>query len=142
MKLNYECMREVLLKLEELLELNENLTFKEMTVKEIINIPALCNNFSKQDIAYSIYMLADANLIYYEAQHYKRLIASEKYNFGFDKFIESNVKSLTYKGHEFLENIRSDTIWKKVIEKLKPLGGMTIEIISQTASAAIMAKIN
>ena len=139
MKLNYECMREVLLKLEELLELNENFTFKEMTVEEIVNIPVLSNKFSREDIAYSVYMLADADLIYYEHQHYKNLIPNERYNL--PKLVVSNVKSLTYKGHEFLENIRSDTIWKNVIEKLKPLGGMTIEIISQVAAAAIMANI-
>lgn len=140
MKLNYECMRKVLLKLEELLELNENLSFKEMTVKEIINIPALSNEFSPEDIAYSIYMLADAELIYYQSEYYKDYNLGNNYHFG--KIIASNVKSLTYKGHEFIENIRNDTIWKKVIEKLKPLGGMTIEIISQAAVDTIKSKLN
>lgn len=87
-------------------------------------------NFQKKEIAYSIYMLSAAELIVHEFPQYKGPNAACKYS-------ENRVISITYKGHEFLQKIRSETVWKKTMEKLKPLGVMTIEIISQVASNVI-----
>ena len=135
MRLNYDCMRKVLSVLEECLTLDENLEPAKMTVTTIVNIPALSNEFSKQDIAYSVYMLSDADLIVHEFPYYKGTNAVCKYS-------ENCVISLTYKGHEFLQKIQNDTVWNKTKEKLKSLGVMTVEIISQVASNIIAQSLN
>jgi Hypothetical protein (DUF2513) len=45
---------------------------------------------------------------------------------------------LTWKGHDFLESIRNDTIWNKIRTKIKSAGaGMTIEIIKELATSYI-----
>jgi len=33
------------------------------------------------------------------------------------------VNGLTWEGHEFVDSVRSDGIWTKLAEKIKPLGG-------------------
>ncbi len=44
--------------------------------------------------------------------------------------------NLTWKGHEFLSSIREDTVFNKVNNTLKPLGGFTMEILKEVASSA------
>lgn len=137
MKLNYECLRKVLFALEEFLDLKDDLNFKTMTVKEIASIPTLANSFSQKDIAYCVYMLADAKLIIYAKS--QNLIDENGIFYG---ITDNYVSSLTYKGHEFLQQIQNETIWVKTKEKLKPLGIMTIDIISQVASNVIISMLN
>lgn len=54
------------------------------------------------------------------------------------KIITFLVYEMTFQGHEFLEKIRSDTIWN---QKLKPvftnIGSMSFEVISSVANSAI-----
>lgn len=123
-------MRKVLFQLEECLDLDENFNYEPMTLADIVKIPVLSAEFSKKEIAYSIYMLSAAELIVHEFPQYQGSEAVCKYS-------ENRVISITYKGHEFLEKIRSETIWSKTKENLKPIGAMTIEIISQVASNVI-----
>lgn len=42
---------------------------------------------------------------------------------------------LTPTGHAFLNTIRSNTIWKQTKDKIKPLGTVSINVISQVAAA-------
>lgn len=42
--------------------------------------------------------------------------------------------SLTWEGHEFLDSIRNDTVWNKVMDTLKQEGGsITLEILKSFA---------
>lgn len=47
------------------------------------------------------------------------------------------VIDITPKAHEFLENIRSDTVWKKTKETASSAGSLSIEILKTCASAVI-----
>lgn len=123
-------MRKVLSVLEKCLSLDESLNYKPISIDKIVEFPVLSDNFSKQEIAYSIYMLSDAGLIVHEFPQFQGDNAVCKYS-------ENRVISLTYKGHEFLQKIQNEDVWSKTKEKLKPLGVMTIEIISQVASNVI-----
>ena len=40
---------------------------------------------------------------------------------------------LTWKGHEYLDTVRSDNVWNKTKELTKPLGSASIEVIFQIA---------
>ena len=45
------------------------------------------------------------------------------------------ILSTTWKGHEFLDAVRNDTVWNKTKDKLASVGGTaTVEIITQVAS--------
>ena len=41
---------------------------------------------------------------------------------------------LTWEGHDFLDSIRSDKVWKQVMEKITELGGkVSLEVIKELA---------
>ena len=127
MKLNYECLRKTLIVLEEQLELKD-LDYKPLSVGTVSNFPVLLNEFKEEDIAYSIYMLADAGFI--------------KMTSGYENIIHPQIQTITYKGHEFIQKIKNDTVWNKTVSSLKPIGVFTLELISQVATNVIMKSLN
>jgi hypothetical protein len=52
-----------------------------------------------------------------------------------------SVRRLTYKGHEFVETVRDDTTWRKVKEKAKAAGAMTLPALVQIGTAFIKSQI-
>lgn len=54
------------------------------------------------------------------------------------QLITFRVYDMTFQGHEFLEKIRSETVWD---QKLKPvfttIGSMSLDVISNVANSAI-----
>lgn len=130
MKLNYECMRKVLFVLEDIMDLDEFLDPQPMRIDEIVKIPVLSDNYSKKDIAYSIYMLADAGLLVNESSKLTRTDSTPPGAFS----KAACVLYVTYKGHEFLQKIRNETVWSKIKETLSPVGTITIDLIAQVAS--------
>jgi hypothetical protein len=47
----------------------------------------------------------------------------------------SCIIDITPRGREYLDNVRNDTIWSKTKEKVKPLGNVTIDVISEVAKS-------
>ena len=47
------------------------------------------------------------------------------------------IKTLTWNGHEFLDNIKDSGIWKKVKEQAQKLPGVSLTIIAAIAEAEI-----
>ena len=92
MKLNHDIVREVLLYLEDRLELNDELDSTKITIPEV----------TADEVAYTLLRLSEADFI--------TIITDEDLSGNLDIF----VKSLTWKGHEFLDNIRSNNTWDKV----------------------------
>ncbi|WP_161495833.1 DUF2513 domain-containing protein [Bradyrhizobium japonicum] len=52
-----------------------------------------------------------------------------------------SVRRLTYKGHEFVETVRDATIWRKVKEKAKVAGAVTLPALMQVGAAFIKSQI-
>ena len=52
-------------------------------------------------------------------------------------FIDGAVSSITYSGHEYLDNIREPEVWRKVKAMLKNAGAITLPLISQAAQMFI-----
>lgn len=49
-----------------------------------------------------------------------------------------SISRLTWEGHNFLDNIRSDTVWKKVKSRLAKVGETaSIEVISKIATTIV-----
>ena len=44
---------------------------------------------------------------------------------------------LTWQGHELLDAIRDDTIWRRTKEKLEKVGGWTVPILQDVATSII-----
>lgn len=52
-----------------------------------------------------------------------------------------SVRRLTYKGHEFVETVRDDTVWRKVKDKARAVGAMTLPALVQIGTAVIKSQI-
>lgn len=125
MKLNYDCIRDVLLTLEDNLTLDEDLQFSSLNLNELLEFEEL-KDYSKQALAYTLYNLneicfIDAHISWASG---KVLVYIEVYD-------------ITYIGHEFLSSIRPTSNWNKIKSKLLTLGTASIPIISEIASQVI-----
>lgn len=120
MKLNQDCIRDLLLYLEENLKLNDYLSISNISLK----------NYSSEELLYTTDKL-------YEAGYLK---CSRKVYDNTDLMIF--VSSITYTGHQFLDNIRDDKVFAKTKSILSGFKSVSIEIISETASKVITNLIN
>jgi hypothetical protein len=122
MRLNPDCMRDVLLVAEENLPLNGSLPMSDL-------LPLL-PGYSKDEITYTCLKLNEANLLN---------IFKTPYPGG--TFV-NDIREITYNGHQFLENIRNQSTWETVKQKLSLLGSSSVPVIMSVASQVILNKIS
>jgi hypothetical protein len=122
MKLNYDCVRSVLLTVEKSKTIDEELNLNPLTVEMIFEqLP----KYEDNEILYTIEKLKEAGYINAALQ------------FAAGHFIDGAVSSITYSGHEYLDNIREPEVWRKVKAMLKNAGAITLPLISQAAQMLI-----
>lgn len=112
MKLNRECVRDLMLYLEESLDDKNSI--------EILNLKLL--DYSEDEIIYTAKKLIEAQYLNGKAQYASNNI----YRFP--------ILSITFSGHNFLDNIRPQGTWDIVNEKTKSIGSVSIEIMSSIAA--------
>lgn len=116
MKLNIECVRDVMLTSEE----ETDLSNEALNIDSLVTMPRL-KNYREDDIVYTIKKLKEAN--YIEAGV---MIHSEGHF--------ARIKHLTYEGHLFLDNVRDDRIWKKAKKEASKISSsVSINILSNIA---------
>ena len=120
MKLNQDCVRDLLLYLEENLILNDLLSIENISLKD----------YSTEELLYTADKLYEAGYINCSKKIYDNV----------DLVIL--VSSITYKGHQFLDNIRDEKVFAKTKSILSTFKSVSIEIISETASKVISNIIN
>lgn len=111
MKLNHDCVRSVLLYLEENLKIG---TF-------IQNYEVQLEGFTKEDVDYTLIKLIEANYIVGEYTPY----------FGGDYDID--IRSITWSGHKFLDNVRDDVVWSETKKAASKFSSVSIDILSSIA---------
>ena len=122
MKLNYDCVRSVLLAVEKAEMIDENLSLTPLKVFELFDgLPEYKDN----EILYTVEKLKEAGYINATIQ------------FAAGHFIDGTVSSITYSGHEYLDNIREPEVWRKIKAMLKNAGAITLPLISQAAQLLI-----
>lgn len=122
MKLNYDCVRSVLLTVEKSKTIDEELNINPVTVETIFEqLP----KYEDSEILYTIEKLKEAGYI------------NAALHFAAGHFIDGAVSSITYSGHEYLDNIREPEVWRKVKTMLKNAGAITLPLISQAAQLLI-----
>lgn len=120
MKLNYDCVRELLLTLEENLVMDDSLSYPSLTLKQVCEkMP----DFSRADIAYASTKLLEAE--YIEANS----IESDS------KIIKIVYSSITYEGHQYLDSIRDSKLWNTVKKNAKAL---TFELVKKLAEIYVV----
>jgi Hypothetical protein (DUF2513) len=76
---------------------------------------------SSEELAYNFSLLVEAGFVDGAATAFLPII----------------VRRLTWNGHQFLENIKSDTIWAKTKNQVKDLPGISLKVIAEIAEALI-----
>ena len=121
-KLNPDCFRTVLIAVEEK-PFNETYRFQQLAQK--------LDAYSADDIAYSCLKLKEAGFLD---------IVSSSY-LGHDAPVVKSIKDITYAGHEFLDKVRSDSVWKETKTQASKVGSFAIDVLSQIAANVISSKL-
>lgn len=116
MTLNYECIRDTLLYLENNLGYTNDKTaliHKRLSIDSISNELSL---YTKEDVMYTIEKLIEAN--YINSVNVKRNVQGY--------IIIGYIDDITWEGFEFLNNIREKSIWDATKQGAKKIGAMSI----------------
>ncbi len=125
MRLNYDCIRDVLLSLEDMLVLNEDLEPNFIIISDLRDkLP----DYNTEDIAYSLIMLDEANYIHANIQSADNCI------------LDIFVTGITFEGHKYLDTVRTSAVWEETKKTFKEKAiEMTIETIMLVAKSIIQS---
>lgn len=118
MKLNYDCIRDVLLFLENS-PYNETILFS--SIKEAFP------KYSEDVLSYTCIKLREANMID------GRFVNINSSNMP----IVHSITDITITGHEFLSEIHEDTVWNGVKSVAGKIGVTSISALTQIASSVV-----
>ncbi|WP_252225207.1 MULTISPECIES: DUF2513 domain-containing protein [unclassified Clostridium] len=118
MKLNNDCIRDVLLYLEETLDYDVFVYIEDIKNK--------IKEYDEKELKYTIDKLNDGGLIIGTCDSYNNIMDIDK---------------ITFKGHQYLDNIRDNRIWKLIKKETNSLKSVSIEIISEIAKSIILKQI-
>ena len=120
MRLNNDCIRDILLTLE------ENCTFDNEFLYDCEgSVPQLLSKYSHDEIIYHIHQCKMAGLIVGVSYYYGGYSLS--------------ISDLSPSGHEYLANIRSDNIWNKTKKVAGEIGTTSLSAMVQISSQIITA---
>lgn len=123
MRLNQDCVRDILLYFEYYLTNTKTFIFEP----DLYTNHQYLMNYSNDDFLYTCLKLKEAGFINCKTT-----------NFVGNPIPRLSISSITWNGHKFLDNIRDDTIWAKTKNILNPLKSISIDLISETASKVII----
>ncbi|MEQ7309878.1 DUF2513 domain-containing protein [Lactococcus petauri] len=124
MKLNPECIRDVMLDLEENLDVRGGLMLVPALEKgELKRIKK--HNF--EDIIYTCKKLNEANFISFSTN----ICAAP------NPYVFSKVGTITWSGHQFLDDIRDEKVWRDVKQTASKVSSVSIPILQQISAAVI-----
>jgi len=120
MQLNHECVRDLLLYIEDHANYHTKLSVDSIRLEK----------YSFEEIVYTVEKLSEADFINvtYIARAGGQLPG----------FI---IQSITYDGHEFLDNIRDNSVWKDTKKQLSNFSSTSLQILSSVAVQILSAKI-
>lgn len=123
MRLNPDCIRDILLTLDKKLIPDENGTVAPLDKNDILEIDSL-SKYPQHEILYTINHLFDDGML----KKGKRYIR--------DSF--SPVADITSKGYELIDEISSNGKWNKIKSALKSVGEITASAILNVALSKII----
>lgn len=122
MKLNYDCLRKILITIESELNWNDKLSYTYTNLSSMVNE---LQDFSRAEVAYASKMAIEADLI--EAQ----IIDCDTC------IVDIRYYGLTYEGHQFLDTVRENKIWKKTKDIISSAGGASLSIMKSVATECL-----
>ena len=130
MKLNPDCIRDILLYLEENLSYTNSLISMEHNEIAIHKVISDVNNkysYTKEDIQYSIEKLLEIKFIVVNQL--------KRNNNGY--IIFGNIFDITWDGHNFLNNVRPKSVWEATKKGASKIGLMSIHSLNMISSKVI-----
>ena len=124
MKLDFDCIRDVLLTVESKAEITDRFTYKGVKLNEVI---AELPQYSSQDVFYTAQKLEEAKLITIYRESGLRLAPND-----------FSIVDITYEGHQYLNSVRDNSVWSKVKSSAKSL---TIPVVTKIAEKILLANI-
>ena len=132
MKLDIECIREILLYLETNLKYanDKPYTYKHTTIsiRKSVDDINKSKGLDKDLLAYAIEKMCDAHII--EAN-----ISRGSHN----SIIACDIYDISFYGHQLLEKIRPETIWDKTKNIAQSIGNHSLKFIEDTAQQCAVA---
>lgn len=126
MKLNPDCIRDVMLEIEKrhkvTIDEENNASFEMLWIDELYE--ALPKH-SKEDIFYTLYNLDQAGYV---------SISTDE---GDDAVTMCAINYMTYSGHEFLEKIRTPKVWKHIMKAGQAVGSFSLALMNQVGSTVL-----
>lgn len=120
MKLNPDCIRQILLAVE------EQTGFQKPT--HAVDVAEKCE-FPLEEVLYHINQ-CELYGFFTEVRHY----TNGDYN--------CMIIDLSPKGHEFIANARSASVWSDSLKKIEPLKTVSVTLLTEVVRAVIRAKLN
>ncbi|MCK8626269.1 DUF2513 domain-containing protein [Apilactobacillus kunkeei] len=122
MKLNHDCTRECLLFLEQELELNQSID-----PVDVIN----SLNYTEDITSYALQKLREANYIVGGV--------NISYDFYGNGSIENTpIKDITWEGHEYLNTVRDNRVWKKTKDITSSLKSVSLSMMKTVATQVLV----
>ncbi|PHL20883.1 DUF2513 domain-containing protein [Enterococcus faecium] len=126
MKLNQDCVRDILLELEKKLDLNTQLYKNDLLTFSSYE------KYGEKDFFYTLLKLTEAGYL------------NAKVTAGANNPVFSvNISSISWKGHEFLDSVRDNEVWKQtksIIFKFSSVSITTIENIASNVITQLISK--
>lgn len=126
MKLNPDCIRDIMFYLEEHLSISSELEIEEVsvyTLEKALSYPI-------QELANTLFVLDDAGFIV------------SNYDFGSDHIDAFDIFRITYDGYQFIESVRPEPVWNKVKSVGRHVGSFSMSTITQIATSVLTAMVN
>lgn len=125
MKLNPDCIRDILLSIEDSADF---MNCFEYRIDEAEGIPNRLAKYSHDEIIYHIRQCSMSNLI-----------TTPSYYDGGDCIC---IQDLTPSGHQFIANIRSDTVWNNTKTLASKIGSYSLDVLTNIAVGVLTQMIN
>lgn len=122
MKLNHDCVRDLLLAIE------KHAPLDGLDHDEILKLPEL-DKYDKDTIIYTAQRLHEAGYI------------DGNFDFYYDNQIYMHISNITYDGHVFLDSLRDEGIWKDVKNATAKVSGASIPILLELGTSYIKTKL-
>ncbi len=130
MKINLDCVRDSLIAIEDAQAIQVSpydiVLSKSLQMRDMFSI---LPDYSKEDIVYTLIMLNEAGYIKASVRQIDSSIGN----------IE--IHRITYRGHEFLEEIRDGKIWSGVKEGVSRIGSFGLSTVSDIARGLISSAV-
>lgn len=123
MNLNPDCVRDILLELEKQ---------PYPTRFSLENLSDALPSYKDEELNYCCLKLLEASLIDANSMNMRKSNGQ----------VITYIFDITYSGHEFLNNIRSDNVWGTVKTVGTKIGAASLNSIMQIANAVIISLIN